>query len=183
MCFKILALLIIIEKLKIFNLISLERSTQGVVISWLKILFLLFLFLGGDYLVQISGRFLIVTGKNSAKHIDKAWSQERASDVTTIKFSCVLFNSLVPVFSRIKLRFPNVENLIFNECELNNLGQLNALADIQGLTSLEILPDRNAIVKKNWRCYAIYRLHHWGLQTINNEPVEYTANRRYENLE
>ncbi|XP_065216977.1 leucine-rich repeat-containing protein 49 [Planococcus citri] len=126
---------------------------------------------GGDYLVQISGRYLMVTGKNSAKYIDKAWSVEKANDVTTIKFSCVLFNSLTPVFNRIKFRFPNVEHLVFCECEFNFIGQLNALADVQGLTSIEILPERNAIFTKNWRSYAIYRLHHWGLQCINNIPV------------
>lgn len=113
----------------------------------------------------------MVTGKNSAKHIDKAWNADKVNDVTTIKFSCVAFNSLVPVFNRIKYRFPNVEHLVFSECDLNYLGQLNALADVQGLTSIEILPERNLIVTKDWRLYAIYRLHHWGLQCINNVQV------------
>lgn len=122
-------------------------------------------------MVQISGRYLIVTGKNSAKHIDKSWNVERAKDVTTIRFSCVSFNSLVPVFNRVKVRFPNAENLVFSECDFNYIGQLNSLADVQGVTSVEIQPKRNDIVTKNWRSYAIFRLHHWGLQIINNVQV------------
>lgn len=114
----------------------------------------------------------MVTGRNSAKYIDKAWSTEKAKDVTTIRFTCVLFASLVPIFHRIKFRFPNIEHLIFNECEFNYIGQLNALAAVQGFKSLEIQAERNAIVKKNeWRNYAIFRLRHWGVQKINNVPV------------
>ena len=45
--------------------------------------------------------------------------------------------------------------------------QLNALALVQGITSLNINPDGNPISIKGferWRAYAIYRLEHWGLQ-------------------
>lgn len=131
----------------------------------------IFRFPGKDYFVHISGRFLFVTGRNSAKYIDKAWSAEKAADVTTVRFTCVSFGSLVSVFHRIKFRFPNVEHLVFNECEFNYIGQLNALAAVQGFKTLEILPEQNAILKKNWRSYAIFRLRHWGLQKINNVSV------------
>lgn len=125
--------------------------------------------------MQISGRYLIVTGRNSAKYIDKAWSVERAKDVTTVRFSCVSFNTLAPVFNRIKVRFPNAEHLVFSECDFNHIGQLNSLADVQGITSIEIQPERNAIITKKWRSYAIFRLHHWGLQVINNIQVREVA--------
>ncbi|KAL1448871.1 hypothetical protein WDU94_000124 [Cyamophila willieti] len=51
-------------------------------------------------------------------------------------------------------------------------GQINAIADIQGLTSLHIHSDGNSIVqKKDWRHYAIYRLSHWGLKVINDVEI------------
>ena len=121
-----------------------------------------------------------MTGRNSAKYIDKAWSTDKTKDVTTVRFTCVSFNSLVPVFHRLKVRFPNVEHLVFNECEFNYVGQLNALAAVQGFKALEVLPERNAIVKKNWRTYAVFRLRHWGLQKINHVPVSIGRRNFYE---
>lgn len=122
-------------------------------------------------MVQISGRYLTVAGKNSARYVDKVWSTEKANDVTTVKFTRVPFNSLCSIFGRLKCRFPHVENLAFDECEFNLIGQLNALADVQGFTSIYISSEKNAIAGKEWRSYAIFRLHHWGLQTINDIAV------------
>lgn len=68
-------------------------------------------------------------------------------------------------------RFANAEHFSFRETNIHCLGQLNALADIQGLTSLTINDDGNPIISKDWRSYAIYRLSHWGLRVINEEEV------------
>lgn len=51
------------------------------------------------------------------------------------------------------------------------LGQLHALAELRGVTGLTVLPEGNPIYAKIWREYAIYRLAHWGLKEINDEPV------------
>lgn len=68
-------------------------------------------------------------------------------------------------------RFPNVAHLSVRATGLQWLGQLHALAELRGLSSLNVLPEGNPIHGKIWREYAIYRLAHWGLKEINDEPV------------
>lgn len=47
------------------------------------------------------------------------------------------------------------------------------MADTQGLKSITIDPEGNHIVanNKNWRTYAIWRLSHWGLKSINGLEI------------
>ncbi|XP_055716509.1 uncharacterized protein LOC129810209 [Phlebotomus papatasi] len=126
---------------------------------------------GGDYLIEICGRYLNVYGIGALKFIDKQWNVQKANDVHTVKFSYVNFNSISTILNKVKVRFPNAENFIFKETNINCLGQLNALAEIQGINSLIIDPEGNGICGKNWRSYAIYRLSHWGLKQINGTDV------------
>nr|CAD7577730.1 unnamed protein product [Timema californicum] len=126
---------------------------------------------GGDFLVEICGRVLNVYGQGSLRFIDRPWSAGKASDVNTVKFNYVNFNSMVYILPRIKQRFPGAEHFLFRETNIFCLGQLNALADIQGLSSLRIEMEGNPIIKKDWRSYAIYRLSHWGLHMINDKEI------------
>lgn len=100
----------------------------------------------------------------------------KAHDVTTINFNYVNFASIVGVLYRLKQRFPNIDNFVFKETNISVLGQLNALAEVQGLGMLCIEPEGNPICEKDWRSYAIYRLAHWGLRTINGQDVSFSFN-------
>lgn len=122
-------------------------------------------------MVEITGRYLNVYGQGALRFIDRPWNPIKAGDVLYIKFNYINFNSLCCVFGRLKQRFPNAEHFLFRETNICCLGQLNALADIQGLTSLAIHPEGNPICTKDWKSYAIYRLSHWGLRIINDEEV------------
>lgn len=127
---------------------------------------------GGDYLIEICGRYLNVYGAGAIKFIDRQWNVQKASDVHTFKFSYVHFNSIATILSKIKVRFPNAENFVFRETNINCLGQLNALAEVQGIHSLVIDPEGNLVCRKtDWRMYAIYRLSHWGVKIVNGEDV------------
>lgn len=57
---------------------------------------------GGDYLVEILGRYLNVYGMGAIKFVDKLWNAQKAHDVHTVKFSYINFNSISPVLGRIK---------------------------------------------------------------------------------
>ncbi|XP_050500264.1 leucine-rich repeat-containing protein 49 isoform X3 [Diabrotica virgifera virgifera] len=141
---------------------------------------------GGDYLIEICGRHLNVYGQGALRFIDKIWNVSKAQDVTTIKFNYVNFNSVNGVLSKIKHRFPNVGHFVFKETNITCLGQLNALAETQGLTSLYIDPEGNPICEKKWESYAIFRLAHWGLKNINDKEITETdvkaANEEYQGL-
>lgn len=126
---------------------------------------------GGDYLIEICGRYLNVYGLGALRFIDKQWNAQKANDVHTLNFSYVNFNNIAGILGRIKMRFPNAESFVFRETNINALGQLNALAELQGITTLTIDTEGNPICEKNWRPYAIYRLSHWGLKTINGIEI------------
>ncbi|XP_055846209.1 DEP domain-containing protein DDB_G0279099 [Episyrphus balteatus] len=126
---------------------------------------------GGDYLIEICGRYLNVYGTGALRFIDKQWSAQKAGDVHTLNFSYINFNSITAVLGRVKARFPHAEHFVFRETNISCLGQLNAMAELQGITSLTIDSEGNPICGKDWRLYAVYRLSHWGLKTINGQEV------------
>ncbi|XP_055635068.1 formin-J [Toxorhynchites rutilus septentrionalis] len=137
---------------------------------------------GGDYLIEICGRYLNVYGMGALRFIDKQWNMSKACDVHTVKFSYINFNSITAILSRIKVRFVNAENFIFRETNIICLGQINALAESQGIASLTIDPEGNPITSKAWRNYAIYRLSHWGLKQINGIEINEEEVRSAENM-
>lgn len=126
---------------------------------------------GGDYLIEICGRYLNVYGSGAIKFIDRQWNAQKANDVHTLKFSYANFNSVATIFGKIKNRFPNAEHFAFRETNIQYFGQLNALAELQGLTSLNIDTEGNPISTKDWRSYAVYRLSHWGLKLLNDIEI------------
>uniref|UniRef100_A0A182SV68 Dynein axonemal assembly factor 1 homolog n=1 Tax=Anopheles maculatus TaxID=74869 RepID=A0A182SV68_9DIPT len=126
---------------------------------------------GGDYLIEICGRYLNVYGLGALRFIDKQWNMQKACDVHTVKFSYINFNSITAILCRIKVRFVNAENFIFRETNITCLGQINALAESQGIASLTIDPEGNPLAARPWRSYAIYRLSHWGLKQVNGTEV------------
>ncbi|KAF5280438.1 hypothetical protein FQR65_LT03247 [Abscondita terminalis] len=141
---------------------------------------------GGDYLIEISGRNLNVYGQGALRFIDKCWSMSKAKDVNTVNFNYANFNSIIGVLNKLKQRFPNTDSFVFKETNIQHLGQLNALAEVQGLSALTIENDGNPIIYKQWQSYAIYRLSHWGLRFINGKEVTEddicNANEEYQSL-
>ncbi|CAH0562931.1 unnamed protein product [Brassicogethes aeneus] len=126
---------------------------------------------GSYYLIEICGRHLNVYGQGALRFVEKSWNASKAHDVTTANFNYVNFPSVAGVLFKLKVKFPNVDNLSFKETNIACMGQLNALAEVQGIGSLTIHPEGNPICEKEWRSYAIYRLAHWGLKSVNGEEV------------
>ncbi|KAB0803978.1 hypothetical protein PPYR_00948 [Photinus pyralis] len=141
---------------------------------------------GGDYLIEICGRQLNIYGQGALRFIDKSWSMSKVKDVTVVNFNYINFNSIVGVLNKLKHRFPNTDSFVFKDTNIQYIGQLNALAEIQGLSSLVIETDGNSIVQKNWQSYAVYRLAHWGLRFINGKEISEedirAANEEYQSL-
>ena len=132
-------------------------------------------FSGGDYLIEIVGRCLNVYGQGALRFIDRSWDPLKAADVNIVKFNYVQFSGIATVLSKLKSRFPNSEHFIFKETNISHLGQINALAEVQGLTSIQIEPEGNPIISKDWRNYTIFRLAHWGLKVINGREVGFES--------
>ena len=161
-------------------------------------------------MIELDADMLSVYGPQSLRFLDRPWNRQRALKATTVQFNFVSFDDLVPYLPRFRQTFPNVENFEFIETDIRSLNQLNALALVQGITSLNVNPDGNPISVKGinvgclrnlrwvmimcgnvsgferWRAYAIYRLEHWGLQFVNNTEITdediLAANRTYGSL-
>jgi leucine-rich repeat-containing protein 49 len=71
---------------------------------------------------------------------------------------------------------------VFRETNITCLGQLNALAETQGIASLTIEPEGNTVTERTWRHYAIYRLSHWGLKQINGTEISDEEQRTADNM-
>ncbi|XP_034933792.1 leucine-rich repeat-containing protein 49 isoform X2 [Chelonus insularis] len=141
---------------------------------------------GGDYLIEIVGHCLNIYGQGALRFIDRSWDVVKANDVNTVKFNYVQFNGIATILSKIKIKFPNVQHYIFKETNISHLGQINALAEVQGLKSIQIDAEGNPIISKDWKVYAIFRLYHWGLKMINGKEITdddvEAANKEYSGL-
>ncbi|XP_063540858.1 leucine-rich repeat-containing protein 49 isoform X2 [Cydia strobilella] len=126
---------------------------------------------GVDYLVEVGDGVVSAWGTGAVRRLARDWDWERARTVTRAAFHYVHFNAVAQSLPELKTKFPNVTYVSVRATGLQWLGQLHALAELRGLTGLTVLPEGNPIHAKIWREYAIYRLGHWGLKEINDEPV------------
>ncbi|XP_063385648.1 leucine-rich repeat-containing protein 49 isoform X1 [Cydia fagiglandana] len=123
-----------------------------------------------DYLVEVGDGVVSAWGAGAVRRLARDWDWERARTVTRAAFHYVHFNAVSQSLPELKTKFPNVTHISVRATGLQWLGQLHALAELRGLTGLTVLPEGNPIHAKIWREYAIYRLGHWGLKEINDEP-------------
>ncbi|OWR46889.1 leucine-rich repeat-containing protein 49 [Danaus plexippus plexippus] len=126
---------------------------------------------GVDYLIEVSEGVVSAWGAGAVRRLARDWEWEKAKTVNHAAFHYVHFNAVAQCLPELKAKFPNVTSLSVRATGLQNLGQLHALAELRGLTSLTVMPEGNPICVKTWREYSIYRLAHWGLKEINSETV------------
>ncbi|XP_026740512.1 leucine-rich repeat-containing protein 49 isoform X2 [Trichoplusia ni] len=141
---------------------------------------------GVDYLVEVCDGVVSAWGAGAVRRLSRDWDWERARTVTRAAYHYVHYNAVAQSLPELKSKFPNVSHISVRATGLQWLGQLHALAELRGVTGLVVLPEGNPIYAKIWREYAVYRLAHWGLKEINDEPVTdeeiKSANRTYGGL-
>ncbi|XP_075981764.1 uncharacterized protein LOC142980281 [Anticarsia gemmatalis] len=141
---------------------------------------------GVDYLVEVCDGVVSAWGAGAVRRLARDWDWERARTVTRAAFHYVHYNAVAQSLPELKTKFPNVCHISVRATGLQWLGQLHALAELRGVTGLTVLPEGNPIHSKIWREYAVYRLAHWGLKEINDEPVTdeeiKSANKTYGGL-
>ncbi|KAJ8717087.1 hypothetical protein PYW08_005486 [Mythimna loreyi] len=141
---------------------------------------------GVDYLVEVCDGVVSAWGAGAVRRLARDWDWERARTVTRAAYHYIHYNAVAQSLPELKSKFPNVSHISVRATGLQWLGQLHALAELRGVTGLTVLPEGNPIYTKIWREYAIYRLAHWGLKEINDEPVTdeeiKMANRTYAGL-
>ncbi|XP_023939956.1 leucine-rich repeat-containing protein 49 [Bicyclus anynana] len=141
---------------------------------------------GVDYLVEVSDGLVSAWGAGAVRRLARDWDWERARTVTRASFHYVHFHAVAQCLPELKAKFPNVTHISVRATGLQHLGQLHALAELRGVTGLNIMPEGNPICVKVWREYAVYRLAHWGLKEINDEQVTdeeiKMANKTYSGL-
>ncbi|XP_051513010.1 leucine-rich repeat-containing protein 49-like isoform X1 [Myxocyprinus asiaticus] len=125
-----------------------------------------------SHLAELDGETLRLIGPGALETLERCWSVQTAASVTIVTFRYIHFDSIIPTFLRIRLRFPNLTHLIFMETNITHLPQLAALAQIRRLDQISVLPEWNPVVGLMlWRSFLIYRLQHLNLQKINGTEV------------
>ncbi|XP_050007888.1 leucine-rich repeat-containing protein 49 isoform X5 [Alexandromys fortis] len=124
------------------------------------------------HLVEIEGETLSLYGSGALECLDRNWSVQTASMVTTVSFTFIEFDEIVQVLPKLKMKFPNSLHLKFKETNLVMLQQFNALAQLRRVDQLTIDPQGNPVVNFTlWKYYVLFRLSHLGMQKINGTEV------------
>nr|XP_048279448.1 leucine-rich repeat-containing protein 49 isoform X4 [Myodes glareolus] len=124
------------------------------------------------HLVEVEGETLSLYGSGALECLDRNWSVQTASMVTTVSFTFIEFDEIVQVLPKLKMKFPNSLHLKFKETNLVMLQQFNALAQLRRVDQLTIDPQGNPVVNFTlWKYYVLFRLSHFGMQKINGTEV------------
>lgn len=137
-----------------------------------------------SYLAEIDGDCLQLFGPGALDSLDKNWGAQASSSVTTISVQFINFNDFCSFIPKIRNRFPNAKNLIFKEVNLHSLPQINALSQMRRLESIsvECSPGNPITQYSLWRLYILFRLSHFELKKVNNDPVTPAEVENAENI-
>ncbi|XP_030832513.1 leucine-rich repeat-containing protein 49 isoform X3 [Strongylocentrotus purpuratus] len=132
------------------------------------------------HLAELDGDTLHLYGSGSLDALDKNWGVQAAGSISTVSIKFVDFNKVARHLQKIRLRFPNVSNVNFGECNISNLVQLNALASLRRLDTLTISKQGNPITSfVLWKQYLLFRLAHLNIKKINGQPTDQHGAEKY----
>ncbi|XP_038063566.1 leucine-rich repeat-containing protein 49-like [Patiria miniata] len=135
------------------------------------------------HLAELDGDTLYLYGPGSMEALDKSWGIQAAGSITTISFKFIDFDEITKHLHKIRIRFPNVSTVLFGECNLSSLQQLNALTSVRHLDSINIATEGNPITAFSlWKPYLLFRLSHLDIKKINNEEVFLSDHKHAEDL-
>ncbi|XP_043934404.1 leucine-rich repeat-containing protein 49 [Protopterus annectens] len=127
------------------------------------------------YLAELDGNTFHLYGPGALDSLERSWNLQTAGIITTVSFKFMDFEDIVPILNKLKIKFPSISHLQFEETNLHTLQQFNALAHVRRLDQLTVRPQGNPIVNFTlWKYYVLFRLSHFGIQKINEAEV--TAN-------
>lgn len=122
-----------------------------------------------------------ISGLNIVRMIHNIhWSSDEVELLHTIVFYGLTFDQIAPFYSSLRTLFPNVRNFAFRKMPASpTLRHINGLAQLENPTwfrwtlGVETLsPAVELPAKANWKSYAIYRLHPFGLEQIDGRQIE-----------
>ncbi|XP_022108210.1 leucine-rich repeat-containing protein 49-like isoform X2 [Acanthaster planci] len=135
------------------------------------------------HLAELDGDTLNLYGPGSMEALDKSWGVQAAGSVMAVSFKFIDFDKIAKHLHKIRIRFPNVATVLFGECNLSSLQQLNALTSLRRLDSISIASEGNPVTTFSlWRPYLLFRLSHLGIKKINNEEVYPSDHKHAEDL-
>ncbi|XP_067871801.1 leucine-rich repeat-containing protein 49 isoform X4 [Heterodontus francisci] len=125
-----------------------------------------------SHLAELEGDTLHLYGFGALESLDRSWGVQTAGTVTTVSFMFIDFDEIVAVLPRLRIKFPNILHLKFQDTNLHKLQQFNALALGRRLDQLTVSSQGNPVVNFSlWKYYVLFRLNHFCLQKINDVEV------------
>jgi len=61
-----------------------------------------------SHLAELDGDTLHLFGPGALETLERCWSVQTAASVTAVAFRYIHFDSIIPMFLRIRLKFPNL---------------------------------------------------------------------------
>ncbi|XP_048473239.1 leucine-rich repeat-containing protein 49 isoform X1 [Rhincodon typus] len=125
-----------------------------------------------SHLAELEGDTLHLYGFGALESLDRSWGVQAAGTVTTVSFMFIDFDEIAAVLPRLRIKFPNILHLKFQDTNLHKLQQFNALALGRRLDQLTVSSQGNPVVNFSlWKYYVLFRLNHFCLQKINDMEV------------
>ncbi|KAI9556775.1 hypothetical protein GHT06_016566 [Daphnia sinensis] len=132
-----------------------------------------------DLRIIVGDEEVHITGVNIVRMLQNMqWSPDEVELFHMIVFYGLSFDQLCPHYASIRKLFPNLRNFAFRKMAIPpTLRQINALAKLESPSwfrwtlSVETLVPTPEPLKAAWKMYAIYRLHPFGLDQIDGEPI------------
>lgn len=120
-----------------------------------------------------------ITGINIVRMLQNMqWSPDEVELFHMVVFYGLSFDQLCPHYASLRKLFPNLRNFAFRKMAIPpTLRQINGLAKLESPSwfrwsvSVETLVPTPEPLRAAWRLYAIYRLHPFGLDQIDGEPI------------
>ncbi|XP_043536237.1 leucine-rich repeat-containing protein 49 isoform X2 [Chiloscyllium plagiosum] len=125
-----------------------------------------------SHLAELEGDTLHLYGFGALESLDRSWGVQAAGTVSTVSFMFIDFDEIAAVLPRLRIKFPNILHLKFQDTNLHKLQQFNALALGRRLDQLTVSSQGNPVVNFSlWKYYVLFRLNHFCLQKINDMEV------------
>lgn len=97
---------------------------------------------GKNFLAEIDSGTLNLYGQGALNCIDLQWDRSSATTATTAKFQYINFDEAIAFFPKLRVKFPKLQNFVFEETHLARFSQINALAElhqVNGRTAITVV--------------------------------------------
>lgn len=128
-----------------------------------------------SHYTEVETDTLRLYGAAALDGLDKNNTVSNVAAISHIYFKFIPYDSIVPHFPKLRVRFPALQGLTFSFSSISSLKQLSSLTAVRRLDFISLSPEGNPVTNFSlWKYYLLYRLSHFNLRKINEVDVSMT---------